>query len=273
MKIRSIAIASFLAATAIALASCSGGMLGSGPAKTSAYIKVTVPGVAPWVLKAAKTASKSLGPTSRSASRAILEADTVNFTVTPQGSSTPAASWTEYPGYFASATPGNLTSTTSQNLPLGSYTLTVDVFNSAVSTTAPVVSGTATFALATNGETLPVTVVCAPTNAPSFTLGTPLPNQSLGLPWVFNFDGSLYSTGGEASSKINSISGNILVSMSTTSGSDVPLFGIVDWTGTILGVSAAGVPDVGITYATALGVDRSLLCRGFGRFGRQRRRR
>ncbi|HUX40711.1 MAG TPA: hypothetical protein VMV83_06040 [Rectinemataceae bacterium] len=138
---------------------CQQPLASSGSPAGTGQISITVPYLAPWIVT-----SKALSPGGSKAlsSRALMAASSITYTLS--NSSGVVDSWTESPGiaYGASTVSGN--SSGLRNEAAGTYSLLVQVYNSVVSSTSPVVTGTASVTISQDSIT-PVTVVCLP-NAP-----------------------------------------------------------------------------------------------------------
>ncbi|HET6487713.1 MAG TPA: hypothetical protein VFH83_14895, partial [Spirochaetia bacterium] len=139
-------------------AASSGSATSSGAANTAAgatagTFKLTVPHLAPWVVKATAKASSS---------RAFVEADSGDFTIVDHNNDNATVGSGPLNG-STTVLAGTTAYTTSGVLPAGSYGVTVNIYN-ANDGEGAVVSGEADFTVIA-GRTIPVTVTCFPVNS------------------------------------------------------------------------------------------------------------
>jgi hypothetical protein len=230
-------------------------------------VKIAMPAIAGWVKS---TTSKALR------SRAFVAADRVEITVyskiavatlpsekgVASGSTGEViASWTLTP---SSAMDGTLAfSGTDGTLDVGDYSLTAQVFNAQVSTSVPVVTGASGPFTINEGQPTNVTVTCVPFSVTSLTVGTPVENQTLGVPWNWNLTDPqnpiLESHGGEVWYSVQATSTATKITVTPTAdgngdNSAVPMIGVFDGAGAQVGYQYALTSEaISLTWTTEVG--------------------
>lgn len=133
-------------------------------------------------------------------------------------------------------------------VPGSNYTLSAEIFNTDVSSSYPVASGTSAAFSITQGATQYVTISCLPDNPQ--TLSTGSGSTAALTPWVIASDGSVSSTGGEEWYEVTLTGSASYLASFTPSLSTVASAFVFDSSGNLLsdGTSSAyGAPaDVGI---------------------------
>lgn len=164
-------------------------------------LRITVPRFSPWLLEylagsggtgtEAAVASRSLG---ESASRAFSIVDSVALTVRDSLNAVVASETVTHADYFFDDGSGF---TLSIEVPVGTgYTLHVDIYNHAVSTEDPVVSGTSASFSVTEGAITGVPVTCVPVTPHAITLGAAA-NSYTQTSTLYDSGTSTYTFGGE----------------------------------------------------------------------------
>ena len=240
----------FLAMAVLILASCSSPVSmqspqGSANAATKGTLQISIPYIAAWAASSAKSGT--------AASKAIVAADSVTFTV-KNSSGTGVDSWSQSVSQTNPGTSVTLTPPTGHgSYSAGTYTLSVEVFNSSNSSTVPVVIGTsAQFTIIANANTQ-VGITCLPNPAivTALTLGTTKSNLNFGVPWIFSGGGAVTTHGAEAWYSFVPSSAFSSVTMTVPAGSTaVPYFGIVDPSGNMISSSPG---TASLYFATTAG--------------------
>lgn len=156
-------------------------------------VRVGVAHVAPWlseVLAApAGPSAYTPQPAAIVSSQALVAADTVEVTVDDSGG-------VEILRETRTLDLANPTASLDVAVPSGNgYTIQVDVYNTDVSATEPVVSGTATGVSVAEGALSAVTITCTPSSPILLDEGT---SEGMDVvPWVLDSGGQLVSVGGE----------------------------------------------------------------------------
>ena len=246
MKANMTTLAGTILVTVALLSSCSGYYASEALAKDKSVhgnLKVSIPALAPWIIAAVgQSGGRDLNPSSR----ALTVADRASFVVT-QGA-TQVATWTEDTSYDVQTASSSYLSSPALNLLVGSYTLSVSVFNTANSSTVPVVTGSAGFSI-TDGATTNATVICTPVSPTGVTVGTPLLGQNLGTPW--NVSGAtIVLHGAERWYAFTAGGSNTVIAVTASSGSNaVPQFGAFDTSGHLLTMNNGGFSSTqGLIY-------------------------
>ena len=247
MKIATLKTLSLFATAALILAACSSPVSmqssqGSANAAAKGTLSISIPYIAAWAASSANSGT--------TASKAIIAADSVTFTVT-NSSGTAVDSWSQSVSQANPGTSVTLTPPTGHgSYSAGTYTLSVKVFNSSNSSPAPVVIGTsAQFTIVANAN-IQVGITCLPNPAvvTALTLGTTLSNQKFGLPWTM---GSQTTHGAEAWYSFVPSSAFSNITMTVPAGSTaVPYFGIVDPSGNFISSSSG---TASLYFATTAG--------------------
>jgi hypothetical protein len=169
-----------------------GGSVGVTPAPESLTgVRVGVAHVAPWLAELLAPPSRRQEYTDAGllSSQALVSADIVEVIVYDAGG-------TEILRETRTLDLANPTASLDVVVPSGDgYTVEVNVYNTDVSDTEPVVSGTATGVSVTEGGLSQVSITCTPSSPVSLDEGVP---ESLTVtPWVLSQDAGLVSVGGE----------------------------------------------------------------------------